>query len=424
MYLCVYSFNFSVAIYGFSGIPWAIVLPILAAYIGRKPSFIFVTVVTVIAFTTFYTSSNTTQLLISQAMESCLGVSLVTIGTMVLTEYTSPKYRGFFLTFKSATFSWGIWVSNAIGTFFHWKNIGLVKLVLSVYPLIVVLFWPESPYWLASNGKLEKSAQAHRWLKGSTQDSELELKRLLSTQNKVETDSKYNTTLKGILVKEVYKSTLLCMCVLWLYTFSGKLACGFYSLDIIKKMTSSESTAYTGMLILDGTTVLGMYIGTILSRFLKRRTLFLFSSCIGIGTLFILSLYVYLLSLSMLPENWYVSISLLSVYSMGIGCGPMIMSSSLYAELLPLKCRSLAICIVVSSDKLIMGSVTHLTPIVIRQLGLHTAFLCFGVSSSICIGLLYIYMPETKDKSLQEISDTIKGVKALEEENKLNLGGI
>ncbi|KOB79431.1 Sugar transporter, partial [Operophtera brumata] len=355
----------------------------ITTYIGRKIPFIFTSAVMVIAFIIFYTSSNFTQLLISQAMESILGASLVTISTMVMTEYTSPKYRGFFLTFKSATFSWGIWMSNVIGTFFHWKNIGLVKVILSLYPLILVLVWPESPYWLASNGKLEKSAKAHRWLKGTNHDSELELQRLISTQNKVDTSSKSKMDLlKGILVKDVYKPTLLCLCVLSLYTFSGKLACGFYSLDIIKKMTSSESTAYTGMLILDGITVLGMYIGTILSRFLKRRTLFLFSSCVGIGTLFILSLYVYLLSLSVLPENPYVSILLLSTYSMGIGCGPMIMCTSLYAELLPLKCRSLAICIVAISERLIMGSVTHLTPIVIRRLGLHAIFLCFASVTS------------------------------------------
>lgn len=306
-------------------------------------------------------------------------------------------------------------MSNAIGMFFHWKTIGMMKMILSIYPLLLVFFWPESPLWLASKGRLQECIKTHRWLNGVNGNSEQVLQRLLSRCRASESRVKERVSLKILLEKDFYKATLLCMCILCMHSLSGKISVGYYSIDIIKKMTSSESTAYNGMLILDGVTVLGMYTGTIVSRFVKRRTLFLGSSYVGIGALYALSLYIYLVSLSTLPENKYISIILLSVYSLGLGIGPMILCSSLCAELLPLKCRSIAICMVALSDRLAFSMITHLTPTFIKYLGLHSAFLFFGLSSTFCIVILYHFLPETKDKSLHEIADAVAGKKVQEE---------
>ncbi|XP_060802268.1 facilitated trehalose transporter Tret1-like [Amyelois transitella] len=100
----------------------------------------------------------------------------------VLTEYTSPKYRGLFLTIKSATFFWGIWVANAIGTFLHWKNVGVVGLLCMAYNLITICFWCESPYWLVKQGRFDECAQILYWLKGADHQSQDELKNLIKAQ--------------------------------------------------------------------------------------------------------------------------------------------------------------------------------------------------------------------------------------------------
>lgn len=54
---------------------------------------------------------------------------------------------------------------------------------------------------------------------------------------------------------------------------------------------------------------------------------------------------------------------------------------------------------------------------------LHGAFMFYGVMSTICLLLLFKYLPETKDKTLQEIEDDMKIMKSssTEEETKIRL---
>ena len=48
----------------------------------------------------------------------------------------------------------------------------------------------------------------------------------------------------------------------------------------------------------------------------------------------------------------------------------------------------------------------------VQCFGLHGACLTFGIVSGIIIIILHIYLPETKDKTLQQIADSMNGVKS------------
>lgn len=412
---------FSASVYGFSGFPFVLILSIVTRFVGRKIPFIIAVLDTLAAFTVLYFSTNVTHILISNIMQGLFSASQIVITIMVLTEYTSPKYRGIFLTVKTATFYWGIWASNAIGTFFHWKNIPLFGIICSLYTLITVFIWPESPYWLASRGRFEECAASHRSLKGCDEESEKELLALINSQKEYITScgttnlsagERVADFFKTIKTREFYKSTALSFTTGCLGVFSGKLVFAVYAIDIIKKITNSESTAYVAMLVLDGVTVLSMYGGCVISKYVKRRTLLLTASSVGVLFLFLLSLYLYLITLNVITENKYVSVSLLVAFSIAVSCGPMIMSISVYGELIPIRSRNLSVCIVALGGKLVVALCLKLTPLIFRTYGLHWAFFTFGISSFIIILVLYKYLPETKDKTLQEIADSIKGEKS------------
>lgn len=361
----------------------------------------------------FYFSTSVTELLVSGFLQGVLPTILLTMSIMILTEYTTPRYRGIFITFKGATFYWGIWVSNAIGTYYHWKNIGILIFICCIYN-ISVLFWPESPYWLASKGRFEECIKLHRWLKGEDNDSEEELQELISSQKKVikqNEESQYVNKRKSVLIifcntvkaKSFYKPLLYSLLTMCLYHVSGKLACTGYAIDIFKKITGNESTAYHGMLILDGVTVFGTYIGVFLNKLLKRRTLLLGASSIGVTFLFTLSIYLYLVRFNTVAENTYVTLFFLIVFSVTISCGPMIMSLCFCTELTPFKDRSLFVCIFSLFTNVIAGTALKVFPYMFKGFGSHGSFLVFAVLSSIFIFILYKILPETKDKTIQNI---------------------
>ncbi|XP_069361024.1 facilitated trehalose transporter Tret1-2 homolog isoform X5 [Maniola hyperantus] len=397
---------------GYGSLPWALILPIIAERYGRKVPYIIIWINTFVCVLLFYFSTSVIELLISGFLQGMIPAIQSTVGIMVLTEYTSPNYRGIFLTFKSATFFWGIWISNAIGTFYHWKNIGILIFICCIYNMSI-LFWPESPLWLATKGRFEECAKCHRWLKGDDKNSEEELKQLIYLQKEnlrrkqerqLHKQKHYVFKLYySLLDKRFYKPLIFCLLTSCFYNFSGKLACTVYVIDIIKTITLSESTAYEGMLVLDGITVLGMYVGVFLSKFLKRRTLLLSSSCIGVMFLLILSAYLYLVHLKVISENKYLTLFILTGFSITISCGPMIMCSCLVSEMTPIKYRSLYLAIFALLTNAVMAIVLKVFPYLFIYFNSHGTFLFCAITSSVFISILYKVLPETKNKTILEI---------------------
>ncbi|XP_045765829.1 facilitated trehalose transporter Tret1-like [Maniola jurtina] len=400
----------------YNGIPWGFILPLLAYRFGRKYILVLISVSVLIGNIIFYCSTSMTELIVSQALQGILAASITTITIMVMSEYTSPKYRGVLLAVKSATFYWGVWISNAIGTFYHWRNIGIVIFVCSIYNLSSI-FYKESPYWLATKGRFEECANIHRWLKGTGEDSEEELRKLISSQQehlnmKVEIEGRANyrkfiKLLNILRCESFYKPFVYAILPICLFHFSGKMAYTMYAIDIIKKLTSSEEMAFGGMLVLDAVTVLGMYLGCGLAKIARRRTQLLLFSFMGILFLFGLSIYLYMVNINVLSENKYVSLFLLTAFSLSISGGPIILSACCAGELCPLRYRSYFLCCLSIFNSILLATVVKFSPLLFKYFGTHGAFLFYSMSSSIFFILVYKYMPETKDLTIQEIQELI-----------------
>lgn len=55
-----------------------------------------------------------------------------------------------------------------------------------------------------------------------------------------------------------------------------------------------------------------------------------------------------------------------------------------------------------------MATILKISPYIFKMFGLHGAFLFYGMSASLFAILLYKYLPESKDKTLQEIEHYFK----------------
>ncbi|XP_072946967.1 facilitated trehalose transporter Tret1-like [Epargyreus clarus] len=399
--------------FGFTAIPWVIIVPIFSTYAGRKLPYILSSVSTLATFLIFYFSTSLMHILISQLIQGFAHACNITITVLIVSEYVDSRYRGIFLTIKSASFFWGIWVANAIGAFCHWRYIALTGILSAVYSFIGILH-PESPYWLASKGKYEKCRYAYRWLHGSSDSTEKELQSIIDSKmedRKRIKNRSWSSVKLAIVNKQFYLPLALCLLMNFQYNFSGKLVCSAYVLDIVKKVTIDQTAAYIGMLILDGVTLIGMYIGSFVSKILKRRTLYFTSSFIGITFLFIFSLYLYLVRLQVLDESNTISILLLMVYSVSISCGPMILSMTITGEIIPMRFQ--AVCYSINSTifAIVLTAMVKYAPAFFSGLGMDGSFLFYGVTSSVCTIVLYFYLPETKDKPLLEIEEYFKDSK-------------
>ncbi|XP_039749895.1 facilitated trehalose transporter Tret1-2 homolog [Pararge aegeria] len=402
------------SISAYCAVPWGFILPCLAHRFGRKILMVLVSLNVLIGNVFFYCSINVKELIISQAMQGMLVASVLTVTLMVMSEYTSPKYRGIFFNIKAATFYWGVWVSNVIGTFYNWRNISIVIFICGFYNLSSI-FCCESPYWLATKGSFDECTKVHRWLKGTDDNAEKELGKLIFSQ-KVHLNNKTKVQLKNmqrikimniIRCSEFFKPLAYACLPIGLYNLAGKVACSVYAIDIIKKITSSEEMAYKSMLIIDAVTVVSMYLGCALSKFITRRNQLLIFATAGVTFLYVLSLYLYLINLNILSENNYITLFFLVGFSIAISCGPIMLSTCCLAELTPLRYRSYFICCLSFMGNILFATVLKISPLIFKLTGSHGGFLFYAVSESIFILLSYKYLPETKDKTIQEIQEYI-----------------
>ncbi|KAI8423592.1 hypothetical protein MSG28_012671 [Choristoneura fumiferana] len=107
----------------------------------------------------------------------------ISLGIISITEYAEPRLRSFFLVMKSASFFWGIWTGNIIGTFSYWRNIPLLGIWPALFALFSCIIWPEGPYWLASVGRIEECKKSFVWLRGPENDKD-ELAAIIKNQTK------------------------------------------------------------------------------------------------------------------------------------------------------------------------------------------------------------------------------------------------
>lgn len=360
--------------------------------------------------------------------------STTTVILMSISEYTSPKYRGIYVAVNAATFYWGIWIANTLGIFFHYSYIGLTGAVLSLYVVISVIFLPESPLWLAWKGNYQKSAQIHRWFKGTDEQSERELEDMITHQEEVSQCKKEKASIiscikhyaKVVRQPGFYKPLLLCSLTSCMYNFSGKIMCAVYAVEMMKKITRTTTEAHAAVLILDGFSVAGTYAGCVLAKYFKRRTMMIAPSMGCIMFLILLSIYLYLVKNNVMFENLYISCTLLLGYSLAACCGPMIITPTIVGELYPVNNRSFSVCVICVMANIIFGTLLKMGPVLFQTFDVHGTFLFFAVTLSMLLYLFYKYVPETKDKSLHEISEYFspKKIKDVTESGLLDMGKI
>ncbi|XP_045536625.1 sugar transporter ERD6-like 9 [Papilio machaon] len=214
------------SVFGTCTLPWVVITLLFTQYFGRRWPVIISVFTIFLVFLFMSLSSNAKQILVAEIMEGCFLSCCLTVCVIILSEYTIPKYRGIFLCFKSSSFFWGIWIANIIGTFFHWRNIPILGMIVCFYSL-TAFFWPESPHWLASKGRFEECKASYRWLHGCGVESERDLAILIKRQTdylNIRAEKRKSFYYSQYTSKEFYKPLFLIILAVTQYHFSGN--CG------------------------------------------------------------------------------------------------------------------------------------------------------------------------------------------------------
>lgn len=340
-----------------------------------------------------------------------IGVSSV-ICPMYITEIAPSGLRGKLVTYYQLAITIGILVAyfsnsmiqaNHTGTNSNawiqlifitepWRGMFAVGILPAAIFLIMSFLIPESPRWLVLKNRV---TQADLILKKIT-TVELAQTELKAIQNAL-------LDTKKIPLSELFRGTLTKPMIIGislaaLSQFSGINAIIYYGPSILEKAGFRLSEALGGQVTIGMVNMLFTIVAICFIDRSGRKPLLLW----GIGGAVVSLLLAAILFAMNISIGWLVLIPVIMfIACFAFSFGPV--TWVVVSEIFPTRIRSEAVAISTMSLWLANWVVGQFFPVLLNKSGASVTFLIFAVFSSYAFYLAWKKIPETKNKSLEEI---------------------
>ena len=385
-------------------------LSFLTEQYGRKKLVNFLSVFIILHWILVYFAQDKTTILISRIIGGLPFGGILLITYVSVGEYVSPNIRPLAMNLMASIGqSLGTATGHILCTVMHWRNVALLGIIPTIVSAILPYFWVESPFWLATKRRFEECEQAFRALRVTTEASEKELKTLVESQtHNLVNNGKYNGFLEMIVKylrlckeKRFWRATALILVIGTYRVFGGKILINTLALSMLEDITGTDNILhYT--LVVDGFVILGSSLSCLLiSRFKIRPLLFisgLISNCVQI----ILAACFYLWPINDNFVAW-VKTLLLALYFITVIAGPYAVLELIMLELMPLDGKTIQIIISSAIFGVLQFYHVKISMKIIPLIGYHGIFLIDAIVICFCLLYLYFCLPETRNRTLQEI---------------------
>lgn len=380
---------------------------------GRKMTHVIAVVPCVVGWLVICLATTIELLLLGRFLTGLVIGVLGPPSSVYIGETSSPSYRGFLLAAISLAIAVGLLFSHLLGTFLTWQLTALISVSLPCLAFILLLPVPESPSWLAKKGKLKEAEEAFLWCRGHSMEAKEEMYNMLEAQKTSTTSTLTAKQKLSLLFKKEFLKPLAIINVFFVTTqFCGVNAITFYSVSIMQDTVGDGLDKYTSMLIIDVIRVLVSVLACVLLRKCGRRPLTILSGFGSAISLFVLSGFVYSTTLDASLSSWsFIPLTALIGYITFVSLGLVPLPWAMNGELFPLAVREYGSGISSCVAFIAFFVVVKTSPILFVQIGAYGTFLLYGIVALAGTTFLCAFLPETKDKTLQEIEDYFKGVK-------------
>ncbi|MCB1108970.1 MAG: sugar porter family MFS transporter [Chlamydiia bacterium] len=362
---------------------------------GRKPVILISDVFFIVGGISLISANHFLMLLLGRFITGIgVGISSLTV-PLYISELSPPKKRGALVTLNQLAITVGILLAYLVGLFEadagNWKAMFGYALLPAVVQLIGMVFLPESPVYLAMNGKIEAAKKLFKKIR-ARENTERIISKLKVKEKKAALSSLFQRAMVPALIVGLGLSIL--------QQITGINTVIYYANQIFG--LAGFGTAKAAIWASLGLGIVNV-ITTVISVWLLdragRRPLLIFG---------LLGMTVGLLALSLtfwleIPAESYLSVISLMVYiaSFAIGLGPVawLIISEIYPHSIRGRAMSLAIFSNWGANYLV--SLSFLT--LVEWLTSSGAFLLYAIICAYALFFVWKRVPETKGKTLEEI---------------------
>ncbi|MEN9344464.1 MAG: putative metabolite transport protein ywtG [Chlamydiota bacterium] len=369
---------------------------------GRKQTLLIASILFIVGAVLLSLSESYTCLIWGRLI-SGVAVGLVSIAApLYISEISPPRHRGMFVSSYQLAITMGILGSFIVNYFYtqegNWRCMFFIGAIPAALQFVGLTFLRETPPWLFKKGEDEKALNLLQKLRyGKQWVSQAEaMKSAAHSHKKMTWAALYSSKLRFVLIIGLVLSCF--------QQITGINTVIYYAPKIFEiagfTSVAGAMIATVGVGVIN--TLATLVSVWLLDRIGRRKLLLIGTVGMGIALLIIAMGFFS-------NSSWLDELSVLSLMAyvsfFAIGLGPV--TWVLLAEIYPLKIRSraMALAALVNWSFNYLVSLTFLD--LIQGIGPGLTFLLYALISMLSFGFVFLFIPETKGKTLEEIESMI-----------------
>ncbi|XP_023245044.1 facilitated trehalose transporter Tret1-like [Copidosoma floridanum] len=382
----------------------------VAATLGRRPCLLQTSLFYTLGWLLVTFAQNAWHLYAARVILG-FGVGMsYTASPMYVSEVVDVGIRGAVGSLVAVNVFTGSLLACSVGPYTSYHVLVYVLMAVPVLFVATFVWFPESPYWLATQGRDEEAKKAIGFFKGIDEPSEL-AEELADVRYDMGEDTghlEFSFANVHLLLEPTNRRALLIVMVLVL---GQQLSGNFSTMQYLEQMFGDAGIGIgpdVATIIVSGVGLASGVASALCVERTGRRPLLLAASLGCAIALGVLGAY-----LSLRGEGVDVSAANLLpvvdvvvyqvVYQMGLGT----MAYLLIGELFPVNAKGVAGAVVTIFDGLLEFAVTKMYEVVFSTVGSRVVYVFFTVSCFALFGFVYGFVPETKGKTFHEIRDIL-----------------
>ncbi|KAI8012796.1 Sugar transporter ERD6-like 6 [Camellia lanceoleosa] len=380
----------------------------IAEYMGRKGSLMIAAIPNILGWLAISFAKDSSFLYMGRLLEG-FGVGIISYTVPVyIAEIAPQNLRGGLGSVNQLSVTIGIMLAYLLGLFVNWR----ILAVLGILPCLILIpglfFIPESPRWLAKMGMTEDFETSLQVLRGFDTDISIEVNEI--KRSVASTSRRTAIRFSDLKQRRYWFPLMVGIGLLCLQQLTGTNGVLFYSSSIFSAAGISSSNVAT--LGVGAIQVAATGIATWLVDKTGRRILLIVSSSTMTVSLLVVAISFFIKDSISSDSTLYSILAILSLvgvvgmiigFSLGMGPIPWLIMS----EILPINIKGLAGSVATLANWFFAWVVT-MTANLLLSWSSGGTFTIYMVMSAVTVVFVYLWVPETKGRTLEEIQISLR----------------
>lgn len=372
--------------------------------VGRKYSLLMLIVPQISAWLLIALSTDISTIYASRLASGTSEGCVFAILPVYICEVSEPKIRGILGVSFSTAIVLGFLLINSYGSFMPLRTSAYVSIFFPLLFFSLFIWMPESPYYLILKDNIDDARLSLRKLR-KMRNVEDELLRLKEDIQKQISESK---SIRHVFTTKCNRKALLILIGLRALQQCSGGASIFYYNQVIFKHTGSS--LYPIASIIFYTTLVFVCLGgsLLIDRYGRRPLILISTSCTTVVLLVEALYFTFQYHNYDTSEVKWLPIGGLILYTVVRGIGLFSIPTLMTGELFSAGIKAKAIGVLNIYIALGISGTSKLFHFLKSRFGMHVPFYFFFFATTVGIVFVYFCVPETKEKTLEEIQRKLR----------------